>query len=625
MALPKGFINLADAYNANSGTFVNIIGIVVDLMAPVRTRTNEYMFTFKLLDQPLRDSIYGHQGLTVRFFNADDRLLPKVGAHGDVVILRLAKMLPFSNQPMALSNRQTGVLVFPAASIPDPSYSISYQGNSRLDCFGVPAEVGKLTLEEQAYVIRLKAELNATVLGLPAAPAPEQSRTRDIALPILGPPKTKAKVSSFGPKFQLVKELRHQKFADICGQVVKKYSNQFGSCELYVTDYTENKDMFYHAPPEEEIGGPRDGDEYGYSGEKKKAWPGPYGWLVLKVNLKDPHAHFVNNNVEGGDFVLLRNVKMKIMNDGAKLEGDIWPDDRNPEKVLVIKMKGDIYSNPEITELLARKEKYLATRKAKEVQHQQPEEPPKLSKKKRKKERKRERALAAGTGAQQAADIEVGKTTKRDDDTNKYIRCSMEEAEAISVRDILDPDNARHTARIQGRNQVIPFVNAKFCTRVRVIDFEPKAIEDFAVPPMADEGDQASPIDAMDWEASPKHEWFFELLLEDAGTSGTAAGVKREQMWVSLAHEDAQHLLGRDMDDPQDLRSNPQLLAKLREKLCILWGNLEEKSEDEALSSRSFECCMMEYGIEMDDDDPEKKLVPLGYKKLFRMFGTTIL
>ena len=38
-----------------------------------------------------------------------------------------------------------------------------------------------------------------------------------------------------------------------------------------------------------------------------------------------------------GDFVLLKNVKMKIMADGGKLEGDMWPDDKNPDKVQIEK------------------------------------------------------------------------------------------------------------------------------------------------------------------------------------------------------------------------------------------------------------------------------------------------
>ena len=628
MALPKGFIDLAAAYNAGNGAFVNILGLVVDLMPPVPTKTGQYMFTFKLLDQRLRDSAYGSQGLIVRFFKADLRHLPPVRNIGDVVLLRQMRMMLFNGQPVAVSNFQTNVLTFPAGSIPDPSYSIAFLGNNRLNALGVPADVEKITLEEQAYVIRLKAKMSSTVADIPTPAIVDQSKKRDIApLPNAGPPEKKARQSSFGPKFMLVEELQHFKFADICAQVVKKYSNQFGSCELYVTDYTANKEMFYYVPPDEETDRERDGDAFGYHQPLKKSWPGPYGWLVLRVNVKEPHAHYINNKVSEGDFIVLRNVKMKITPDGSKLEGDMWPDSINPDKIQVLKLQNQSMhssSVPEVKELLARKEKYWASRKAKEPQQQDGQQKvTKTEKRRQKKQRQKERAVAAA-GAKMAESPHEGETMKRGNGTNKHIRCSNEEVPLTGVRDILDLDRVRHTARLDGRAQILPFINAKYRTRVRVIDFEPKALEDFAVPALPDEDVEMSPIDVA-WEASPRHEWFFSLLLEDAGPQGTGAGAEKERMWVQLGQEEAQYLLGNDMDDPQDLRSNPQLLAKLREKLCILWGDLEEKDDLAPLSNRSFECCVMEYGVEMDDGDPEKKLVPFGYKKLFRMFGTTIL
>ena len=159
------------------------------------------------------------------------------------------------------------------------------------------------------------------------------------------------------------------------------------------------------------------------------------------------------------------------------------------------------------------------------------------------------------------------------------------------------------------------------------MDFEPKTLEDFAVPPLPDEdGDvEVSPIDAAYSvsNSSPKLEWFFSLTLQDARNPSPTTEPERIQ--VHLQHEDAQYLLGNDLDDPRDLRANPQLLAKLREKLFTLWGNLEEKEADAPLSNRPFECCIAEYGVEMDGDDPDGKDVPFGWKRFYRMFGTTIL
>ena len=78
------------------------------------------------------------------------------------------------------------------------------------------------------------------------------------------------------------------------------------------------------------------------------------------------------------------------------------------------------------------------------------------------------------------------------------------------------------------------------------------------------------------------------------------------------------------MDDPKDLYHNHRILSKLREKLCILWGNLEEKKDDQQLSNRPFECCLAEYGIEMDDDDPQKASQHFGWIRMYSMEGVTI-
>src|ERR1700761_5679913 len=122
MALPSGFVDLATAYTSSSNAFLNIIGVVVDIQSATQTRTGDYMITFKLLDEKLRDSFHGSQGLTVRSFKQDPNHLPPVRRCGDVVLLRNIKMSSFNQQILALSNFQTSALVFPSASIPAPSY-----------------------------------------------------------------------------------------------------------------------------------------------------------------------------------------------------------------------------------------------------------------------------------------------------------------------------------------------------------------------------------------------------------------------------------------------------------------------------------------------------------------------
>jgi protection-of-telomeres protein 1 len=87
-----------------------------------------------------------------------------------------------------------------------------------------------------------------------------------------------------------------------------------------------------------------------------------------------------------------------------------------------------------------------------------------------------------------------------------------------------------------------------------------------------------------------------------------------------LVHgKDAEYLLKMDACD---LRQNPNELKQLRERLFILWGDLEEvkkktnkEGEVPVPKNRPFECVIQEYGVQ--DDDKE-------WIRMHRMTGTTI-
>ena len=57
-----------------------------------------------------------------------------------------------------------------------------------------------------------------------------------------------------------------------------------------------------------------------------------------------------------------QNVKMKVRNPSNWLEGDMWPDDRNPDKVQLKKLYAP--DTQEIAALVQRKKKYLSLRSA---------------------------------------------------------------------------------------------------------------------------------------------------------------------------------------------------------------------------------------------------------------------
>lgn len=177
----------------------------------------------------------------------------------------------------------------------------------------------------------------------------------------------------------------------------------------------------------------------------------------------------------------------------------------------------------------------------------------------------------------------------------------------------------------------LPFVNMRFRLHVKVVDYWPHQIEDFSrsitdhiYNPMLASVSENSQSEAesdlsMSIQPSPSStarswEWAFYLLVEDAATKGTLSSIQPSKMPLLVAHDDAVHLLKLDA---ANLRKNTHLLAQLREKLFVLWGNLEDviAGKEMSLSSRPFETCVREYGLRKADR----------WNVVHSMFGTTIM
>jgi len=102
------------------------------------------------------------------------------------------------------------------------------------------------------------------------------------------------------------------------------------------------------------------------------------------------------------------------------------------------------------------------------------------------------------------------------------------------------------------------------------------------------------------------------------------------------------------------LRNSPTALAELREKLFILWGDLEEQkgrksaslkqidgnsrpSKEEVPKCKAFQCCLKEYGVKTkiqrsvereesgSEDDQADEEDDWVWERRWRMFGTTIV
>jgi len=125
-------------------------------------------------------------------------------------------------------------------------------------------------------------------------------------------------------KYSLLKDIQADQFYDLIGEVIRLYERD-GRVTLYLSDYTPHR-LFYNNVwgDGEDESSTRDGDMYGYTKTRKKAesdWPGPYGKLSIQVTVYDNHAAFIREQVKVKDWVILKNVHVKMGNQGGCLEG----------------------------------------------------------------------------------------------------------------------------------------------------------------------------------------------------------------------------------------------------------------------------------------------------------------
>ncbi|KAI4724272.1 hypothetical protein E4T49_07993 [Aureobasidium sp. EXF-10728] len=672
---PITLTSLGDAYNKSMSNQtlspINLMGIVIDLLAPTTNwKTGDSQITFTLQDSDMMKIPVLAKGLKARLFTSSQEEPPPTPSVGDIVLMRNCKvaiMNPVSNilNTVQVSNfrgvptitgikRVTSTVVYQAASIPEPAFKQSFLGEKDIPC--LPQDPSpKPSKAEQMYAIHLK-QLTPSVINVASASDATAIPTGPAAGPShsMSVPNRLAAGKASGllqtnSKFRLIQAVTFNDYCDLAVEVIKKFPNPNGNMELYVTDYTPNDALYdYPAPDdadaEDEFGrydkinlheifehdhdSNRDGDYYAYISNvtgKRKNWPGPSGRHTLQVELLSPHAGFARDNVREGDFVKLSNVRIKQSNAG-KMEGNLWPDKRFPDKILIHSLNDEKQRKT----LFNRRESYWQGHNNRIATNKRDKDTKTQERRLAKKQRKREnRALrsAQNTGDPSAV-------------VNKHVSCMNYEGFRLStLKDIQSRDHS-YTGR-SGVEQELPYLNVKNKVRVRVADFWPPILEDFAslVSSTDASGEDSENDTNMNSPfASQKWQWDFFLLLEDLKSH--RPGCAPEQLWVHVDHRYAEFLLCMDQD-ATDLRRDSQTLAKLREQMAILWGNLEEikvaalakqqpfpphesaPTDTMGLSNLAFDCCVSEYGQALDGDDIDSGK-PSSYTKLYDMSGARI-
>jgi len=111
----------------------------------------------------------------------------------------------------------------------------------------------------------------------------------------------------------------------------------------------------------------------------------------------------------------------------------------------------------------------------------------------------------------------------------------------------------------------MPFVNCKHRSLVRIVDFFPHDIKQFA---------KRSPISAKRWF------WDFWLVVRDTtyDTSNVDDDEQAHELNLKVSGSDATAFLGLIAQDLTS-KANAKLANNLKEKLFLLWGELAEKKE----------------------------------------------
>ncbi|KAK0728062.1 hypothetical protein B0T26DRAFT_738538 [Lasiosphaeria miniovina] len=679
-ALPAPFNEIRQILDEGSrpepGSFVDVIGLVTDCRLPMPTTGTDFKSTLTLCD--LSTQVDGGYGIVFNIFRPKEAM-PQVRAR-DVVVIFRAKVQKYNGSMSLISNRATCICLYKAprlalsplaakAALVPPSKSdprepddeinryVSYFFN-KIDKHGLP--------DDEEFSQRAAMSLNIK------------------------------------EKFRLLKDVCDGSFYDLIVQVAREPWYMADKMTLYVSDYTENEHFFHYTwdglkDLPSRAGG---GDPYGYTtgtyakDSDKKDWCGPYGKKAMQITCYEPHASFIRSEVKAGQWLMLRNVQVKFGRDGQNLEGFM----RAELNLNEYKINVDVLSatdaepiNPRFKDAIRRWRDYELSKKAqiKEIKSR------KVTGVKRKAaavDAGAGQTNSAGAGAseqkgpralngkekrkmrraaleQQAKAAEAGQKEDMWQGLNKQVTCESHPGTPLaSVESILAPVHYDTTVNGQAVKLELPFICAKYLTRVRVVDFFPQSLEDFSCGRRTVEFDVLSDNGDLGRRRPGGRiwEWRFAVQLEDAspqpppttngkGQKPNGVQAPRARFWAVVNNAEAQCLAGLDATN---LRYDVDALARLRERLFTLWGNLEELKSgkataarrradgraakgrpllrsdklppdssdvedggaERALSNKPFACCIKQYGVLSSGRAGERT----AWERVFGLFGTKI-
>ncbi|GAP84120.2 putative telomere-binding alpha subunit central domain-containing protein [Rosellinia necatrix] len=634
------------------------MGLVKDYQVPIETKGSDYKCTITIYDKSVE---YDAAGLGVIIFRRPDDM-PRPAA-GDVLVINSAKIQSYRESISLITNASTSLHLYSAPDIPRPP-------RSAIDALRPPYSTRKLGDIEHEYVSWLYHHTDKDSVPHVATFQKLVDQSRKLR-----------------DKFCRLEDVVDSKFCDVIVNVVKAPFDQVDKTTLWVSDYTENdgfhKFIWNGAKGLEG----RDGDPHGYLDTHSHTatnWAGPFGRRSMQVTCFGSHASQVKSDVQLGHWIRIRNLRIKFGNSGLNLEGVLHEDrDINRRQFDILKWDEGEDCDLHLKEAIRRKVEYEKLKKKQLKQFAENEggeatgtkrktdnnEEPKTNSKIRRKE-KRVVAIKKAEEQDRQAEERLG--------LNKIIKCESQEQPITPVPFIIAPVLWETTVQGEDVTVTLPFACAKYRTNVRVVDFHPRKLENFATWRKSTESDVLSDYssdsdsgsdDAPDgtlarYSGRKIWEWRFALQLEDADPK--AKGTK-DRFWVVVDNIEAQQLTGLDACD---LREHSETLNSLREQLFKLWGNLEETKTEEHQrrianqrrvmanqpppsspmndyneqrqhepsgakgqntngiepSNKPFVCCIRQYGVCVRESDPHQADAGDGHRwmRMFGLFGTKI-
>ncbi|KAK1836247.1 hypothetical protein QBC39DRAFT_423094 [Podospora conica] len=678
--LPSGFIHISDISQAQPGTLVSVIGLVADCQLPMPTNGSDYKCTLTLCDLSSQSS---SDGIVLNIFRPEASMpkVPYEKVYKYVVVVHSAKVQRYRTTFASLiTHHLTKIRVY-SDNIPRPpasAVSALFEG----DKFELSEEVHR-------YVPRLWHDEHMESI-LPSKSKEDNGFQQRVSAS-----------SNVKQKFCLLSEVDDGRFCDLVVHVCREPYDLGDKVTLYASDYTENPSFFNFSWDSIKDLVSRSADPYGYTGAAdatvdeggKATWVGPLGKRAIQITAFEPHASFIRSYVTAGKWISLRNVQIKYGHDNQNLEGKLRGDQDFPNKlnVSLVDVHTDITKDATRCKDAARRWKqYNAEVKAQlkqlkaaetagvkrkaaavsaEAAHESVSRNSTEGEAKTKAQIKRAKKKAAQRGEtaikiQQPSNprVEPNNTSKANNPSaqtrrieaqlNPHVRCEKHtSAPMSSIATIIAPSYHRTTINDEEVNLPLPFVNAKYQSHVRVVDFHPPSLEEFAVGRnksqyediLSDDEVKSSDDESLAPTRDTVWEWRFSLQLEDASSPSP------QRIWVVVNNTEGQMLTGLDATD---LRRDVETLSALYDRMATLWGNLGElkakaaakrarssrvaacgvpppgssdvEDEGPALVNKPFTCCIYQYGVPFQGEGGGGAQPVQEWTRVFALAGTMI-